>query len=419
MEKSKNPAESLVRERIFPRSRLEEWIKEKIFLGMGLREYLRSLVTPFNIVAGMIILAGFPLIVLRFAHGLGAVTSASNVQPWGLFLSWGLFSGVPLSASGFVLGTAVYVFGVKKYHPVVNNAVLIGFLGYFFAVIFLLIDLGRPWRIYYPVLISYGPASVLFLVGWHVFLYLSCQFLEFCPTIFGWAGAERLRRGVASLTVGLTIFGIILSTLHQSALGAMFLLMPGKVHPLWWSPYLPIFFLTSAIAAGPAMVIVVSALVHRFFKGRRDPRWTERLNGLTLGMGKAVAFTLITYFGLKIIGLAHGNHWDLLGTSWGGWFLVELLGFVLLPCVLLAVAVKRRDVASVRFGALWTVVGVILNRLNTSLITFNWNLPHRELFEWKEFMIVITVVTIEILVYRWIIKRMPVIPEHPDYKVDY
>jgi Ni/Fe-hydrogenase subunit HybB-like protein len=418
MERS-DTTRSLIREKVFPGMNLREWVKEKIFLGMGLREYARSLITPFNIVAGMILLAGFPFIVLRFVHGLGAVTSASNVQPWGLFLSWGLFSGVPLSAAGFVLGTAVYLFGLKRYHPVVNNAILIGFLGYFFAVVFLLIDLGRPWRIYYPTIISFGPASVLFLVGWHVFLYLSCQFLEFCPTIFGWAGAERLRRGAKSLTIGLTIFGVILSTLHQSALGAMFLLMPEKVHPLWYSPYLPVFFLTSAIAAGICMVIVVSALVHRFFKGRRDPRWTERLNELTLGMGKAVAFTLFTYFGLKIIGIAHGNHWDLLGTSWGGWFLVELLAFVLFPCILLSIAVQRKDVALVRFGAFWTIVGVIINRLNVSLITFNWNLPHRELFEWKEFMIVITVVMIEILVYRWIIKRMPVIPEHPDYKVDY
>jgi len=300
-----------------------------------------------------------------------------------------------------------------------ETSVLIGFLGYFFTVIFLLIDLVRPWRIYYPVLISYGPASVLFLVGWHVFLYLTCQFLEFSPKICEWAGAERLRRGATSLTVGLTIFGIILSTLHQSALGAMFLLMPGKVHPLWYSPYLPIFFLTSAIAAGISMVIVVSALVHRLFPGERDPRWTAKLNELILGMSKAVAFILFTYFGLKIIGIAHGNHWDLLGTSWGYWFLTELLGFVLLPCLLLTIAVKRGDVALVRFGALWTVIGVIINRLNTSLITFNWNLPHRELFEWKEFMIVVTIVTIEILIYRFIIRRMPVTPEHPAYKIDY
>lgn len=410
-----NTTRSWVRDEIFPD--VWSWVQEKIFLGMSPREYLRSLVTPFNIVAALILLAGLPLIALRFAQGLGAVTSGSQTQPWGLFLSWGLFSGVPLSASGFVLGTAVYLFGLKRYHPVVNNAILIGFLGYFFAVIFLLIDLGRPWRIYYPVIISFGPASVLFLVGWHVFLYLSCQFLEFCPTIFEWAGARRLRSRAGAMTIGLTVFGVILSTLHQSALGAMFLLMPGKVHPLWYSPYLPVFFLTSAIAAGICMVLVVSALAQRFFKrGRSDPRWTAELNELTLGMGQAVAFVLFAYFGLKIIGIAHGNHWGLLGTSWGAWFLVELLGFVLLPCLLFVSAVRKKNVGLTRFAALLTIIGTILNRFNVSLIGFNWNLPERELFDWRELLIVITIVTIEILVYRWIINRMPVLPEPPDYE---
>ena len=151
-----------------------------------------------------------------------------------------------MSATGFVLGTAVYIFGVNKYHPVVKNAILIGFLGYFFAVTFLLIDLGRPWRLPYPMFVSFGTASVLFLVAWHVALYLSCQLLEFSPSIFEWAGFKTLRKWASSLILPLTIFGVILSTLHQSALGAMLLLAPGKLHPLWYTPYLPVLFFISA-----------------------------------------------------------------------------------------------------------------------------------------------------------------------------
>src|SRR3972149_9302509 len=164
------------------------WVRERLFLGLGMGEYVKGLVTPFNVVAGAIIVAGLVFLVLRFAQGLGAVTSASQDQPWGLFLAWGLFSGVPLSATGFVLGTAVYVFGLKQYHPVVKNAVLVGLLGYLFAVIFLLVDLGRPWRLPYPMTISFGTASGLCLVAWHVALYLSCQFLEFFPAISEWGG---------------------------------------------------------------------------------------------------------------------------------------------------------------------------------------------------------------------------------------
>lgn len=211
---------------------LRPWIREKFFLGLTLREYAKKLVTPLNVVAGLIVLVGLWLLAIRFMRGLAAVTSASHVQPWGLLLVWGLFSGVPLAASGYVLGSAVYLFGLRQYHSVVKNAILVGFLDYVFAVVFLLIDLGRPWRIVYPVFVSWGPASAMFLVAWHFFLYLMCLALEFSPFAFEWLGLKTFRRWALRLTIGLNIFGVIVSTGHQSALGAMFLLTPDKLHPL-------------------------------------------------------------------------------------------------------------------------------------------------------------------------------------------
>ncbi len=398
---------------------IKSWVRDRLFLGLTITEYLKSLVTPFNIIAGIIVLVGLVLIVIRFSQGLGTVTAASQDQPWGLFLNWGLFSGVPLAATGFVLGTAVYLFRLKEYQPVVKNAILIGLLGYLFAVIFLFIDLGRPWRLPYPMFVSFGTASVLFLVAWHVALYLSCQFLEFFPSIGEWGGWKTLRRWTLVITIGLTIFGVILSTLHQSALGAMFLLAPGKLHPLWYSPYLPPLFFISAIAAGLCVVIFISFLTQRFFKGQADSNYLASLDKITLGLGKAASFVLITYFALKVVALVHGNHWDLLNTPYGYWFLVEVLIFILLPCFLFVFGTQKEKVGFVQFTAIFTIIGIIINRLNVSLIALNWQLPHREFFNWKEFLIVIAVITVEILVYRWIVNRMPVLREHPDYKGEY
>ena len=372
--------------------------------------------TPFNVVAGLIVLVGLYFIVVRFSQGLASITDASDDQPWGLLLSWGLFAGVPLSASGFALGTAVYLFGMKEYHPVVRNAILIGFLGYFFAVVFLLIDLGRPWRIYYPMFVSFGPASVMFLVAWHVALYLSCQALEFSPAALEWLKLKILRRWALALTIGLTIFGVILSTLHQSALGAMFLLAPGKLHPLWYTPYLPWLFFLSSIAGGLSMVIFVGMLTQRFLKRHADAPYLASLEPISLGLGSAASITLFSYFALKVIALAHGDHWQLLSTPWGYWYLVELLGFVLLPCFLFAYASSRNNVTLVRFTAIWTIGGIILNRFNVSLIAFNWSLPDRQLFHWKELVIILSVVTIQILTYRWIASRMPVLREDQQYQ---
>jgi len=390
-----------------------EWPKARLF-PQDWAAYLRGLITPFNVIAGAIILVGLVLVVIRFIYGLGAVTSASQDQPWGLFLSWGLFCGVPMSATGFVLGTAVYVFGMKAYHPVVKNAILVGFLGYLFAVISLLVDLGRPWRLPYPIIGNFGTASVLFLVAWHVLLYLTCQFLEFSPSVLEWVGLRALRQRAGQIIVGLTIVGAILSTLHQSALGAMFLLVPGKLHPLWYTPYLPVLFLVSAIAAGICVVIFVSQITRYFFKDKGDREYFGSLDKITLGLGKAAAFVLVTYFGLKLIALAHANAWDYLGTPYGYWYLVEILGFVLVPTILFIIATNRHSVKLVRFTAIFALVGVIINRFNVSMIALNWQLPEREFFAWKEFLIVLAIITTEIVVYRWIVNRMPVIRELPD-----
>jgi Ni/Fe-hydrogenase subunit HybB-like protein len=391
---------------------------DKLLMGMTWPEYMRSLITPFNIVAAIILSIGLPLIALRFLYGLATVTHASDEYPWGLFLGWGLFGGVPLSATGFVMATAYYIFGFKRYHPLVRLGVLTGFLGYFFAVVYLLVDLGRPWRIYYPMAIGFGTASILFLVAWHVALYLTVQFLEFSPTILEWLKSRRVRRWATMITIAMTIAGIILSTLHQSALGAMFLLAPGKLHPLWYSSYLPHFFLSSAVYAAFVMVIVVSTLAARFLRKAADEHFLGTLDSLTIGLGKAAVIGMYVYFALKVIGVAHDDNWGLLNTPYGYWFLVEILGFVLLPALILTYGVKNDSVGIVRLGAFYAVAGVLLNRINIAIITFNWNLPghlHHIIPPWQEVAVVLSIATIHILVFRWILNRMPVLREHPDY----
>ncbi|MGE5892944.1 MAG: NrfD/PsrC family molybdoenzyme membrane anchor subunit [bacterium] len=394
------------------------WFMDKLLMGMSWPEYIRKSLTPFNIVAAIILSIGIPLLVLRFVNGLYFVTHASDDYPWGLYLGWGLFGGVPLSATGFVMATAYYIFGFKRYKPLVRLGVLTGFLGYLFAVIYLLVDLGRPWRIYYPMIIGFGTASVLFLVAWHVATYLTVQLLEFSPAILEWLKSRRVRKWALMITIGMTIAGIILSTLHQSALGAMYLLAPGKLHPLWFSSFIWIFFLCSAVYAALCMVIVVSTLAAKFLRERADSGFLENLDGLTLGLGKGAAVGMFVYFALKVIGIAHDDNWALLGTPYGYWFLVELLGFVLLPALLFTFGVKANSVGMVRFAAFFGVAGIIMNRINVSIIALNWNLPnhlHHIIPPFKEAMVVLAIFTIHILVFRWILNRMPVLRGDPDY----
>ncbi len=391
------------------------WIREKLFMGLSWQEYIRGLFTPFGVVAGLILIVGIPVIAYRFAYGLGAATNLSQTYPWGLWIGMDVMCGVALAAGGYVLASTVYIFGLRDYYPVLRPAVLTGFLGYFFVVVGLLVDLGQPWRIPYPVIYSYGVTSVMFLVAWHVFLYLTVQFLEFCPAVFEWLGWKDVRRWAMKLTIGATVFGVILSTLHQSALGALFLMTPTKLHPLWYSPFIPIYFFVSSIIAGLAMVIVETTLSHRIFRDQIDPTRHVNIDSITLGLGKAASVVLFTYFFLKLLGIADGGHWSLLNTPLGNWFLVEMLGFVLLPCFLFAYGVREGNATLVRATAALTVIGIIINRLNVSLIAFNWNVPDRYVPSWMEMVATITIITLGLLTFRWIVNRMPVLHEHPEY----
>jgi Ni/Fe-hydrogenase subunit HybB-like protein len=394
---------------------LSLFAREKLLIGMPVRDYLRSLLTPFNAVAGLILLIGVPVIIYRFMYGLGVSTNLSQVNPWGLWIGLDVLSGVALAAGGFTIASVVYIFGMKQYHPIVRPAVLTGFLGYLFVVIGLLVDLGRPWKLPVPIFYSWGTTSVMFEVAWCVCMYTIVLALEFLPPVFEWLGFRVAREWAVRMTIAATVFGVVLSTLHQSSLGALFLLAPAKMHPLWYSPFIPIFFFVSAIIAGLSMVIVESSLSHRIFKSQLDPDAHVDLDRLTLGLAKGASVILFAYFFLRLQGIADSGSWNLLNTPYGRWFQVEVLGFVLAPCFLYAHGVRTRNVKLVRWVAAWTVLGVVVNRLNISIVAMNWNVAERYVPNWMEVVTSLTIITVGVLVFRWIVSRMPVLREHPAY----
>lgn len=378
----------------------------------------RPLFSRFNLIFGVIILVGLWLTVRRFTGGLGAVTNLDHTNPWGFWIGLDLLCGVALAAGGYTTAAAVELFGMKKYHAALRPAILTGFLGYSMVVLALVFDVGRPWRLPYPFFVSQGVTSVMFEVGACVLLYLVVLFLESTPIALEWLGAKKLRRIVVKLTLLLSILGVMLSTLHQSSLGAMFLIAPSKLHPLWYSPYLPVFFFVSSVAAGLSMVIFEGTLARRNFENVMDEEHKASADTIVLGFGKGASMTLGAYFAIKVFGVALGNNWHLLGTGYGLWFLVEILGFVLLPCFLFAVGVRDQNVKLIRWTALLTVVGIIVNRLNIVWLCFNWQLPADERYypHWMEIGISVFVITIGLALYRFIVTRMPVFYEHPDYK---
>ncbi len=393
------------------------WLQEKLFLGMDFKNYVRSNLTPFNGVMALILIVGVPVMIYRIVYGLGPATNLSDYNPWGLWIGFDMLAGISVAAGGFCIATAVHIFGATEYRAFVRPALVGGTLGYFFAVVGLIFDLGRYYRIYFPFFVSPGPNSILFLVALSVALYLHCQFFEWCPAIFEWLKWKKLRDWWIKGTLGLTIFGVILTTGHQSALGALFLLMPTKLHPLWYSEYISLLFFVSAICGGITMVVIEGMISHRVFGDKLKHDDPGRFDRLTLGLGKAGAIVLLAYFFLKVLDLAHGNKWGFLLTPYGFWYLVEVLGFVVVPMLFMIYAYQNSNATMVRGASIAAAVGIILNRVNVAIVAFNWHLPWelRYVPSWMEITITITIIAMGLLTFRWIINRMPILSPHPEF----
>lgn len=389
------------------------FFRQKILLGMTGREYLKSLVTPGNAVIALILAAGLPVFIYRFYAGLGAVTNLSQTAPWGIWIGFDMMTGIVLAAGGFTIGATVQIFNMKEYHPIERPAILTAFLGYVMAIVGLLADLGRPWNIV-MALVSNGSASVLYEVAWCVMCYSSVLALEFTVPLFEWLGWKKLHGIMRKTLIALTVLSVMFSTMHQSALGSLFLIAPNKLHPLWYTPYIFIHFFVSAIVAGLSMVIVESSLSHKAFASQLKGAHFD-LDKLTVGLGRAGALVMFALFFLKLQSVIDNHAWGYLTTGWGAWYLVEIVGFLLVPALVYAYGARHANAKIVRVGGFLGVLSVVLNRLNMSVIAFNWNEPVRYVPSWQEVLISVMLVTLLIVLFRWIVNRMPILKEDPAF----
>lgn len=372
--------------------------------------------TPFNLISIPVILLGLVLIIFRFWKGIGSITNLTQDTPWGLWIGFDVVTGVAFAGGAYVLTFMVYILNMREYHSIVRVTVLNGFLAYVFYAGALLLDLGRPWHVINPVIgNSFGTSSVLFLVAWHFLLYMLAQLIEFSPAVAEWLGARKARKILSGMTMAAVIFGITLSTLHQSGLGALFLMAKEKIHPLWYSEFIPIMFLVSSIFAGLSMVIFEGSISHKVFFSQISEKNHQAQNGILLGLSKICAGAMFAYFFLQLLVFIHGQHWDLLNTPMGYWFLLEMLGFVCIPMALFFISYRTGNISMVKIAAIVTMLGVILNRLNVTVIGFKWEMAIRYIPSWMELIVTLAVIFTEIWIFRWVIRRMPVLMDSPSW----
>jgi Ni/Fe-hydrogenase subunit HybB-like protein len=226
-----------------------------------------------------------------------------------------------------------------------------------------------------------------------------------------WLGWKRVRRILHSLTLTAVILGITLSTLHQSGLGALYLMAKPKIHPLWYTEFIPILFLVSSIFAGLSMVILEGSISHRVFRRQINEERHASFDDILVGLAKGAAIAMFVYYFFKALVFLHDKQWHLLGDFWGAWYLLEVLGLTLVPCVLYAYGARHRRLGVIRVASVLALLGILLNRLNISVIAFNWDAPVRYVPTWMELVVTAAVVCGEIWVFRWVVTRMAVLRE--------
>jgi len=350
----------------------------------------------------VVLLAGIVSTVIRFTQGLGTATHLSDQFPWGLWIGFDILCGVGLAAGGFVVAASVYLFNLERYRPILRPAILTAFLGYLLVIFALLYDLGRPWNIWH-LFIMWNPRSVMFEVGWCVILYTSVLALEFSPIVFERFQLHQLKKILHVITIPLVLAGVILSSLHQSSLGSLFLIVPEKVYPLWYSASLPYLFFSSAIAVGPAMVIIESFLSFRAFKREIELPILSQL-------AKVTGVALAVYLVLKIQDILGYHLTPLLFTMniEAVLYWAEILLGVVAPIILIVQPRIRASKSGLFYSALFVVLGFILNRLNISMTAIERYSGTSYFPSWMEVSVTLMVVAIGFAVFRLAVKYLPV-----------
>lgn len=303
----------------------------------------------------------FVVAMMRYAFGIGVISDLSYSYPWGFWISFDLFTGVAISSGGFLMAGTVYILRIKEFEPLLRPSVLTAFLGYIMVAIALLVDLGQPLRIWY-MMIHWNHTSVLLEIGICVMSYLTVLAIEFAPVVLErFPKLHKVAHLIHKFIMPFVIFGVVLSTLHQSSLGSLLLIQPSKLHPLWWTPILPIMFFVSAISIGLAMIILESSLSSRYFQRGLETHLLAKL-------AKAIPVVLVIYGLLKFGELAVAGDLGYLFTSgtMSILFWAEILIGIITPIVWFSIKKNRESANGLLTGAIIVLGGMILNRFNVS-----------------------------------------------------
>ncbi len=361
--------------------------------------------TFWRVVFAVIMILGLYSTYVRYVHGLGAVSNMTDQFPWGFWIGFDCLCGVMLAAGGFCMVGAVYLFNVESLHSVVRPAVLTAFLGYLLFIVGLLFDLGRPWFIWHQ-LIYMNPHSVMFEVGMCVMTYTTVLFFEFLPNVFERLNWKTPIKWIHKVYPVLIVAGILLSTLHQSSLGSLYLIMPSKLHTFWYTRALPFFFFGSAVAVGLAMTIFESTQSAKALGRHLELSVLVRLGGaLLVALWVNALLRFEDFFHRGILS-------QIVKPSYEAYFLwLELALSFVIPIILLSFKKVRLSPNGLYLASVISLFGFITNRLNVSLIGFETYVGHHYVPKWTEFSVTLMIIAAGFFLFAVAVRYLPIFPK--------
>jgi len=367
-------------------------------------------ITFWRVIAVIIVISGIYSTYLRFTGGLSASTNLNDDFPWGLWIGFDILVGVGLAAGGFSICAIVHIFNIERYKPLTRPAILTAFLGYLLVIFGLMYDLGKPYNIWHAI-IYWNPRSVMFEVAWCVMLYTTVLFLEFIPVVLEKYKLHKLLEVMKKVSIPLMIVGIILSTLHQSSLGSLFLILPQKMSQIWYSPLLPVYFYFSAIGAGLSMVIFEAYLSARAFDKGIEAELLSRV-------GLISVIVLMTGFVIKLIDLIVTGNFSLLlkVNNYSLIYYLEVLVGIFIPFGLLIQKRFRENRRWLYTSAIMVIAGFLLNRLNVSISSISPESGVSYFPSIYEISVTLMLIVVGMWAFKLIAKNFPVFNYEKQYE---
>jgi len=377
------------------------------------------LMTPSMRALFAVFAIGAVMILWRLVAGLGATTAMNDGYPFGLWIAFDVVTGTALACGGYAVAILVYILNKGDYSPLVRPAMLTSALGYTLAGLGVSLDVGRWWGLWKVPLFfwRWNVNSALLEIALCIMAYVVVLWIEMSPYLlerYQDSKNPTLRRVARQAlpilhktSLWVIALGLLLPTMHQSSLGTLMLLANSRLHELWRTPMVPLFFLLTCVSMGYAVVVFESAFSSVAFGRKPDLEMLAGLAGIIAPLQVVVVL-------LRLVDLAlRGVIGDLFTGDVRAFMLLLELVLFLVPVAMLLSPASRHNLGNLVRAAMVMMFAGALYRFDVFLVAFNPGAHWSYFPSVAELLVTLGLVAAEVMAYVYIVRNFPILAGGP------